>query len=301
MLEFPGQHERSLELRRELASEFDLAERVFEFWMRATKDEWLAKSELSRLVKIGVAMALNTQACRLFRALVGLCAEADAYSADILARSLFETALASCFVLQETVPIRVRKKVKANGEISYFAESTSVDAVSDSEQPLSRDLRAMLYFAYQPLRTEKHSKALILADRFGDLGHSLAKRYDPALLEQLKVRIGPAWTSILPNAPTYAGLKIGELAKILGHELDFWYKSFYFLQSGNTHSADAAQHTNSAFGPEYLSDAVGVSNALFAGISTFMLCLLAANDNIDFGESTSTALAGFAQEYHAMR
>lgn len=300
MLEFPGQQVRKSELHRELADEFDLAERIFEFWMSTPKDEWLAKSPLSPIVKRGIAMPLNTQACRLFRSLICLCADGDAYSADILARSLFETALATGFVLEEDVPIVVRQKNLPDGRIQYRAVVDPGSAEA-AKSPLSRDTRAKLYFAYQPLRTEKTVRELAAMPPFKELSDVLAKRYDDQLLARLKTDIGEAWAQILPDAATFAGVSIGALARALGHTLDHWYKSFYFLQSRNTHAADAIQHANADHGPEYLSGQIDVSNAIFAGISMFVLCILFANNNIGFGPSTDKAIEDFAKEYGAMR
>jgi hypothetical protein len=285
MLTFPGQNERAGELHRDLANEFDYANRLLDFWMRAPKDVWLAQAPLPE-VTLGVAMTLNCQACRLFQSLVERCDRADAFSADILARSLYETALATCFVLVE--------------EFGYQAGAVPKGAPISDGECLPRELRAKLYLAYQPLWTERHAQRLLQIPRFEELGKSIAAKYSDEVLSVIKNELGPQWTRVLQQGPSYSGLTIKGLAAALGGELDRWYGSFYFFQSRNTHGADAIQHYSSEHGPEYFSDRIEVSNALFAGVSMFTMGIVAAQENIRFGDEVDRALADFYQEYQRL-
>src|SRR5262245_56178694 len=99
MLAYPDQDERSAEIRNRFGDELRVAEGVFDFWLKLKKDKWLKRSRLSWRVK-HVAMLLNMQACRQFRSVVELCKISEAFNASIIARSLYETALATYFVLK---------------------------------------------------------------------------------------------------------------------------------------------------------------------------------------------------------
>jgi hypothetical protein len=286
MLTFPGQDERAAEIRHDLAKEFDFAERVFEFWMRALKDEWLAKCSLPPIVTRGTAMPLNTQACRLFQSLLECCNRADAFSADILARSLFETLLATCFVLQK--------------EFSYLPALVPQGAPIEAEQRLPEDLRAKLYMSFQALRTKRHGARLATDERFQALATTVADRYPPIVFERIASELDPEWIKVLTKAPTYSGLKINELAITLGHIYEYWYSSFYFLQSRNAHGADAVQHVNDYFGPLYFSDGVDTCTALYAGTSMFILCIRTAHEYIHFGDEVTRRFDELYREYDTL-
>src|SRR5947207_4021713 len=117
MTNFPGERERVEELQARLKNEFSLARRILGFWSTRS---WYPHADRCSLgnFPVGMAMLLNVQACRQYRAAVDLCHRGEAECAHIIGRSLSET-LATCFVLLPNVrlePITVVDK-KGNQRI----------------------------------------------------------------------------------------------------------------------------------------------------------------------------------------
>src|SRR5258708_1305400 len=106
MRAFPGEVESSAEMQQNLAAWFDLAGRIHNFWLTYPKDE--PKTKLPRLV-VSVAEMLDVQAMRQFRSVVEDCRRCEAFNANIIARSMFETVMAQRFVLAKRLCIVVEQ------------------------------------------------------------------------------------------------------------------------------------------------------------------------------------------------
>jgi hypothetical protein len=78
LLVYPGELEQIAEVQRKLAGQFDLADRVYDFWLMQEKDVWLAKSNMPYPSSM-LAMMVNVQACRKFRTVVELCRRSEAF------------------------------------------------------------------------------------------------------------------------------------------------------------------------------------------------------------------------------
>jgi len=149
MRELPLEQKRSAEVQKNLASAFDLAEAMFNFWLVQEKDHWIGKST-ARPLAIHLAMMLDVQACRLFRSVIEQCRRCEGFSASILSRSLFETILGDAFLLMERVRIIVEPKgpVGTPDALKFHAKVLSKGVKRSRKHELSREFRANLYLAH---------------------------------------------------------------------------------------------------------------------------------------------------------
>src|SRR5262245_34749953 len=106
MRPFSDEAERSAQVATELEPFFNVAEALHNSWLTHAKDEWLRKSKLQRQA-LNVAVMLDVQASRLFRSVIEECRRCEAYGANIISRSLFETVLA----IPSTTPQELRPPV----------------------------------------------------------------------------------------------------------------------------------------------------------------------------------------------
>jgi len=83
MCRFANEDEWSAEVQKNLAAAFDLAQGLFNFWLTAEKDAWVAKTTLPPL-GVSLAMMLDVQALRLFRSVVEQCERCEGFCACIL-------------------------------------------------------------------------------------------------------------------------------------------------------------------------------------------------------------------------
>jgi hypothetical protein len=95
-------------VQQNLADLFDLAESLFNYWLDQDKNHWRAGVPLD---SANLALILDVQAIRLFRSIVNDCRRAEASTASILTRTLFETVLAVLFLLKKDVRIIVEPVV----------------------------------------------------------------------------------------------------------------------------------------------------------------------------------------------
>jgi Family of unknown function (DUF5677) len=229
---FPGEDRVRDEIQRELAGHFGFAKRLLTYWLKADKDTGLNKSSLPPIV-LRVVLAMSVKATRQFRSVIELCERGEAVDGAIIARSMFETALAVAFVL------------KPRFEPSKFDEKGKVKkTIKVPGVTLTCEFRALLFAAHQVLQPER--SAAKHADRPGLKRHSkrmarIAANFGGAQL--YKNAIGPEWTKILKSPPfTYSGLSIANLARSLGRTFPKWYDTVYGSQSEHVHAADMLHH-----------------------------------------------------------
>src|ERR1700687_2732357 len=96
MRPFPDQSEQGKAIETTLSRELEFADRLYRFWFDTEKHTAVNKSKLSDEGKL-IAFALDVQLSRYFFSAVEQCRRGDAMTANILARSLFETVLATLF------------------------------------------------------------------------------------------------------------------------------------------------------------------------------------------------------------
>src|ERR1700722_11057442 len=125
MRSFPDEAEQSSEMRQKLAPYFDLAERIHNFWLTHSRTEWLSKSILPSIV-LNVATMLDIQIMRQFRSVIEECLRCEAYNANIIARSMFETVMAQRFVLAKRLCIVVEQKTDKKGCPEYYDDGSPI-------------------------------------------------------------------------------------------------------------------------------------------------------------------------------
>jgi hypothetical protein len=125
MQKFPHEENAIAVITDELAKEFDLAERILRFWLYHEQDRYIRRSQLE-FSAISIAMALNTQACRQFRTAIELCQRGEAADANVISRCLFETLVATSWVLFPVVRLTPTPMTDKNGK----TKNTSTGALS---------------------------------------------------------------------------------------------------------------------------------------------------------------------------
>jgi hypothetical protein len=280
MLEFPGIEARCRAIEEELHYELDLATRMFSFWYHRPTDRWLEKANLDCRVK-QVAMALNVQACRQFRSVVQLCRVGEAFNANIIARSLYETTLAAYFVLKPCFYVNLAPELdKTTGGVKHGKWRVHVPKEGAARASVSRERRASLYRAHCVFYGYQQ-----LADRFSDdLMRShfdpLDPPFDPRVVRAAEKEIGPKWTYILRHRPkTYSGLSVADQAEAVGNMFPKWYYYVYGDQSRMAHAADALQflridHRKRVISATWLSTNNNILCAIYCGITLFFAFMI---------------------------
>jgi hypothetical protein len=305
---FPQEQERSAKMQKNLASAFDLAEAMFNFWLLQEKDHWIAKSKLPPLA-INLAMMLDVQACRLFRSVIEACRRCEAFSASILSRALFETILGDEFLLRK----RVRIIVEPNGppgtpDALKFHAKVSSNAVKRSRKHrLSREFRAKLSLAH--LFFQDQERGIDRASRLpGNKRRAaqLKKRTDPRVVAEYEKEIGPEWSYILRHRPhTYSGLSVENLARAIHKKFLQWYETIYHFQSRAVHASDLLKHVDKADGktgrPMFLSSDWQVYESLRAAITMFLVHIGILHKHIGFGPDVEHARDSFKRKFRRLR
>lgn len=142
----------------------------------------------------------------------------------ILSRSLFETFVATNFVLQPTLTLRP------------LGKSTTTLTCND---------RALIYFGFQKvsrLRTleqaQQHSAA---SQEVRSIDTSQLK----AEVADIEMSIGSDWVKQFQTRPkTYSGMNLRELTEIIGEPCDAFYALLYGVQSKSIHAVDSAAHVS---------------------------------------------------------
>jgi hypothetical protein len=298
MLEFSQTTARSAAIQRQLSDQFTFASRMFDNWMERPKGRWLRRSDLPHKT-LDLSMLLNVQACRQFRTIVELCKTCEGFNASILARSLYETVLASQFILKPTFYLVIESKLDATGQPSKWYALASKKGVR--KVALSRGKRASLYAAHCVFEWQE------LLTRYGDGFMGGAENlFDPAKVTEIvnaaEGSIGTKWTYILRHSPTYSGLKIFDLAKASGKAFREWYDFVYSDQSTKVHGAGAFQHLvmeaeTGSLQAAWLSTDHDVWEALYCANTLFLIFVTYLIEVIDFGWATDELVGGMKEEF----
>lgn len=248
ILKFPDEDKLSAEVQARLAAEFDFARRLYGFWIRHPKDEWLDKSRLPGHT-LDLAMLLNVQLYRQFRSVHDECCRCEAFSASIVGRSVFETIVALLFVLKPRVHIVVAPVIKngihahtAGGVPKWSAKPPSKKNPPSKQTFLSRAARANLYFAHVAFADDLFAEKCQRTNGLKRLGALVAKNVLPSTVAHFENLVGPQWTYILRDSHGYSGLPLASLARLLDKNLARWYETIYHFQSRMVHANDALRH-----------------------------------------------------------
>lgn len=303
MYRFVGELERSAELQNNLADLFDLAESVFNFWLRQDKENWKARipNESANL-----ALVLDVQACRLFRSVIEDCSRSEGFTASILARTLFETTLCAAFVLKKDVRIIVEPIAKGNppggAPTKYVAKLKSKHTKRTRKHLLSREFRAKLVFAHDYFLLVDRGFASV--SKFPGLyqrARQFKKGIDPKVTAEYEQEIGPAWCYILRRSDNLAGLAVKELAKALHKGFLNWYETIYHFQSRAVHGFDLLKHVDISDGvnlkASFLSTDRHVHESLWAATGMFLTHVQILHQNIDFGTEVDLALHSLKRKF----
>jgi hypothetical protein len=294
---FAREQERSAEVQATLADLFNLSEAIYNLWLDQDKENWTCKipNESANL-----ALTLDIQACRLFRSIIEDCQRCEAFSASILARTLFETVLGVAFLVKKDVriivePVFPRGSPPGTPPIKYAAKARSKGVKRTRKHLLSRELRANLYLASRYFSLEDDDIASM--GKFPGFYHK-AKRLrgsaDPKVRAQYEKRIGPEWSSILQHGRSYAGLPVKELAAVLHRGFLRWYETVYHFQSCDVHAVDLLQHIDMSDGQSlkaaFLSSNHDVYQSLWAATGLSLMHIHLLHENIGFGSTLDSAL-----------
>lgn len=247
MERFPNEERRSAEIRQELAQQFSLAERAYDYWLLFKRDEHLNRSAVHENV-INVSMLLDVQMYRLFRAIVDDCSRGEAFCANVLCRCLFETVLAMHFILAKDVELFLGPAMDKTGkvhrqdddnEFRYLAKQSSKRS-QDVRTNLTNELRANLYAFHGYFQDKNFTAKLEAIPGFEDFVKERKSEEDSRLEPAMKQAIGSQWYAVIKHSGTYSGLSsIEEIASVLGNGFPNWYATVYSLQSSMVHASDA--------------------------------------------------------------
>jgi hypothetical protein len=302
MHQFPEENARSAKVQQNLADLFDLAESLYDYWLDQDKNRWRASVPV---LSANLALTLDVQALRLFRSVVQDCQRAEAFTASVLTRTLFENLLAVLFLLKKDVRIIVEPiKGTAPGTtpVKFAAKPKSKATRRTAKHRLSRDLRANLFMAHYYFSLERrHIESL---GKFPGMYHKakqLQKTVDPTVAANYESEIGVEWSYILRNSDYYSGLKIRELAQVLDTSLLRWYDTAYHFQSCDGHAINTLQHLavrpDESVQAQYASSDHDVNQSLRAAVGMFLTHMQILHQNLDFGTDASNALDSLIRKY----
>jgi hypothetical protein len=237
--EFPGTLKKASELEGKLEVYFELASRLLSAWLRRPYSQALESSQLDVHV-LNLAILLDIQATRQFRTVVTLCQIGEGQNAEIVARALFETVIATNFVF-EPISLVVKANQRRSPNASTNPDQWTVRVAGENDVPttLSLKTRAQVYLAHN-IRQRQRSAQSLAAEYNRVTGKHLEPRVDWPTDESLYEEIGIHWMSIQSNRPyTYSGLNLKNLSAASGGQFPFWYDALYSDLSRSVHSVDA--------------------------------------------------------------
>jgi hypothetical protein len=314
MRPFPDQSEQTDAIETTLSCELEFADRLYRFWSDTEKQTEVNKSKLSDEGKL-IAFALDVQLSRYFFSAVEQCRRGDAMTANILARSLFETVLATLFILRPYVPIVVdvsidsytkMPKVEKDG-VTLIYSARKRGRKTKSLNAADRALRADLYYLHAMLNEPKIFERMALIPGMKRFGKAAAKRTKTAfskMVDSYKAKVQNRWWSVLNNHPyTYSGLTIAELAKSLHRRLDEWYKTIYHVQSGVAHSASAlsclqANEKAETIEPRFFSPIDEIRGALQAAVMIFLISISEWHSHVGFSTGKRMVVRSLIAEFN---
>ncbi len=309
MHQFPGEKKRAAEVQEKLADAFNLAEALFNFWLTAEKDEWIAKSTLPT-AGIHLSMMLDVQALRLFRSVIEQCRRCEGFNASILARSLYESVLGVGFLLVEDLRIIVEPIVSRGPPAAasptasgYRAKFRSKGVKRTAKHRLSRELRANLYYAHSLFQDQERGLEILeRVPRYKKKVKELKKTIDIALIAEKDKEIGPEWSYILRHHPhTYSGLSVADLARVLDQSLSWWQQIIYPFQSRAVHANDPLKHIEISaehrMRASFLSTNSQVYESLRTAITMFFVHIRILHENIGFGTDVDIAYSSLKRKF----
>jgi hypothetical protein len=285
-----------------LAAEFAFADRLHRYWLRR-HEATLLGAGLSFVVGVNVHL-LNVQALRLFRSVVDECQRCEGFSANILARSLYETLLAVRFILKQRLRIIATGK---NGK--YRATLPSKGNRGTKLDSLSREQRAQLYalhaaFAYDRMVRDLAKTPGLKRAHKRLQARSAQTQQGQAALEQ---QIGPEWCSVLQNYPyTYSGLKVAQLAEVVdpNGRLRQWYVGPYGVQSGMVHAAAAHRHielrTDGGWDIAFQSSQQEIAGTLEIACMMLLACMFTLKDEARISQSAEPVFDAFLRDFRSL-
>ena len=303
MHEFAREQDRSLEVQRNLADLFSLAESFFNYWTDQDKERW---TEAIPRESANLALILDVQASRLYRSIVEECRRAEAFNAAILARTLFETVLGVAFLLKKDVRIVVEPivpKGASSGALpaKFAAKVRSRRTKRTRRHLLTREFRATLFLAYAYFSLEEQGiESMGKFPGFYHKARRLRKTTDRNIIAEYERQIGAEWSYILRHSNTYAGLAVEDLAAVLHKEFLRWYETVYHFQSLAVHALDVLHHIEIADGQtltaSFLSNDRDVYQSLRAATGIFYAHMHIVHQNIGFGTSADVAFYSLGQK-----
>ncbi|MBS0206646.1 MAG: hypothetical protein JSS49_27535 [Planctomycetes bacterium] len=327
MLKHPDEETVAADVQMALEPFFDLARRAYFHWLTHGKDYWLSQSLMDYRV-LSLSMALDIQACRLFRSLVDACKRADSLTANILARSLFETSLAMQFLLRPRIPLFPKVEVDKHGKAArdsdgrkkYVVTTKRSEAVSGCPR---REIRAAMYcfrvyfdnerkaVDLKRLANEQRNankikpsrKRIKLARKFEHLANAFTERGVPNDFPPLHKMMKRRWYAIQKHGKSYSGLNVKELCFALGDPFTTWYMTIYHIQSNMVHATEGLSHLDLSGDdaiPRHFSTAVEVSRSLYFSTASFLACLKILQKEIGFGCLNEMAVAGLYSEWKGL-
>lgn len=194
---FPEDFERSIEVQHELEGHFKFAARIFRYWKRAPKEQWLRHSGLTS-GPLRILLALDFQLIRFTRALIEATRRSDALSACVVARSMLETLIAIKFLTKPKIHIHVkpvlhkknRTHLKDRDGLPKYSAQRPPGNKKKKEDLLTRDLRTRLYLAQDPLSADKITSKLIQTPGLKRIGRKRQKLIDPQVFAEVEKSIG---------------------------------------------------------------------------------------------------------------
>ena len=307
MHQLPGEEYRAAEVQQNLADLFNLAQSLFNYWLDQDKNSWRSGVPMG---SANLALILDVQAFRLLRSIVEDCKQAEAFTASILTRTLFETVLGVQFLLKEDVriivePVYPKMAPPGTPPIGYAAKPRSKNTKRTARHRLPRELRANLYMAHYYFSRE--GRDIQSLGRFPGMYHRakrLKKSADPTVAAEYEHEIGPQWTSVLRRSDSYSGLSIESLAAVLDKSLARWYGTVYHFQSRDSHGLNALQHIDlkdaTTLKAIYVSPDSDVYQSLRAAVGMFFAHMRILNDNLDFGPDASIAFDSLTRKYNRL-
>lgn len=227
-----------------------------------------------------LTLGLYSKACKQFRAIIMLGETGFGGEMTVLTRAMFETLLATAFLMKEQVVLkRERKQVNI-----------------DPTRPLTTDFRAQLYCARAALIAEKRLKDW---GEHPELKDSMTILGDPADIAAqaaaAKNAVGEKWWKALKLGQ--AGLRVKDLADSLG--VFAYYVMVYGDQSEVAHAGDGFRHVHVADDESHglldLSPSPeGIGGGLRIACLVFLGCLTSVHNRLEFGPTVDSSLTAFA-------
>lgn len=306
LLKFPGEDEQIELISARLSHQISLGERVYRAWLFAERDKYLRRSPLDFTVK-ETAMTLDVQACRQYRAAFELCERSDGECAHVIARSLFETAVATAFVLLPNVRLKTVpeidkgtriQKVDHDGRPRY--RSMGAKAGNRRIVPvLPRLIRAQLVMGKSFLNNYAFKRRFSRTKGRKKLARIVGSGDFNQLLKDIESAVGPDWLSVLLNNDSYSGLSLYDVCQAIGNRFDYYYDSIYRLQSRPAHGLNVLAHvtsTDKGLRSKWFCDLEQVHGALDTAIRALLLHLTILHEQIDFGNGMHHSLPTFRKE-----